>query len=219
MKVIVVGCGRMGSELAYLLYKRGQEVSVIDNSPAAFNNLPPDFQGHLIEGDAMALDVLRRAGIENTNALAVVTSSDNLNLVIGHVANSVYNVPKVIARNFEPRLREIFETFNLQVVSATNWGAQRMEEMIYHENIRAVYSAGNGEVEIYELTLPVGWDRKLVADLSLSEGCCILASITRAGRSFIPRQDDELLVGDRLHLSSTFEGIEDLRKRLGLMKG
>ncbi len=62
MKVIVIGCGRLGAELAYNLFKRGHDVSVIDNVPASFNNLPADFQGRLNEGEALSQDVLHRAG-------------------------------------------------------------------------------------------------------------------------------------------------------------
>jgi branched-chain amino acid aminotransferase len=70
MKVIVVGCGRFGSELAYRLYKSGHEVAIVDAIPEAFNILPVDFRGRLIEGDALNQDVLHRAGIEHADALA-----------------------------------------------------------------------------------------------------------------------------------------------------
>ena len=73
MKAIVVGCGRIGSQLAYSLYKSGHEVSVVDEEEASFENLPSDFQGRLHEGDAMNQDVLERAGCE---ALRCVSCGD-----------------------------------------------------------------------------------------------------------------------------------------------
>ncbi len=76
MKVIVIGCGRMGSELAYRLFKRGHDVAVIDRKDAAFNHLPSDFEGRLYEGEGLNQDVVERAGIKNCDAVAVVTEND-----------------------------------------------------------------------------------------------------------------------------------------------
>lgn len=213
MKVIVVGCGRLGAELAYNLFKRGHEVSVIDNVPAAFNNLPADFQGRINEGEALSQDVLHRAGIEKADALAAVTNSDALNTVAAYVAKSVYNVPNVLARNYDPRSREIFEFFGLQTVSSTSWGAQRMEELIFHSDIRTVFSAGNGEVEIYEMVITKDWDGRSFKSLLECEDC-VPVSLTRAGRAIIPTRDTIMREGDVALMSATFEGIEGLRRRL-----
>ncbi|NLF50340.1 MAG: TrkA family potassium uptake protein [Leptolinea sp.] len=213
MKVIVIGCGRLGAELAYNLYKRGHDVSVIDNIPAAFNNLPADFQGRLNEGEALSQDVLHRAGIEKADALAVVTNSDELNTVAAYVAKTVYKVPNVLARNYDPRTRELFESFGLQTVSSTSWGAQRMEELIFHSDVRTVFSAGNGEVELYEVVITPFWDGKTFNELIDCENC-LPVSLTRAGRAIIPDRSTRLNAGDVALISATFEGIEGLRRRL-----
>ena len=162
MKVIVVGCGRFGVELAARLNDRGDEIVVLDKSSEAFNGLPSDFNGRLVEGDAMNQDVLQRAGIDEADALMAVTNSDVLNLVVGHVAREVYNVPNVVARNYEMFTRELYELFNLQVVSAATWGTQRMVELIDDSEARMVYSAGNGEVTYYEIIVPESWDGKTI---------------------------------------------------------
>ncbi len=216
MKVIVVGCGRMGAELAYRMCSRGHDVAVIDAKEAALNSLPDDFHGRIFEGDPMAQDVLLRAGIETCDALAAITESDSINLVVGHVAHTQFNVPHVVARNFDPINRFLFEAFNLQVVSATGWGAQRLEELMYHEDIRAVFSAGNGEVEIYEIIIPEAWQGKTVQDLVC--GSCIPASLSRGGRAFLPERDTIMQEDDVLHLSSTLDGIEAVRSRLKMAK-
>ncbi len=213
MKVIVIGCGRLGAELAYNLYKRGHDVSVIDIVPASFNNLPADFQGRLNEGEALSQDVLHRAGIEKADAVAVVTNSDALNTVAAYVAKSVYKVPNVLARNYDPRTRELFESFGLQTVSSTSWGAQRMEELIFHSDVRTVFSAGNGEVELYEVVITPYWDGKTFNDLIDCENC-LPVSLTRAGRAIIPDRDTKLNERDVALISATFEGIEGLRRRL-----
>jgi trk system potassium uptake protein TrkA len=210
MRVIIVGCGRLGAELAYRLYRRGHDVSVIDNVEAAFNSLPADFQGHLCEGEALNQDVLHRAGIQRADALAAVTSSDALNMVIGHIARQVYDVPVVIARNYGPNCLPLFEVFDLQTVSSTSWGAQRVEEMLSHSDLRTVFSAGNGEVEIYEIQIPDSIQESSLHDLLPAE--VIPVSVTRAGRAILPDANIKVRAEDILHVSATFEGIQKLRE-------
>lgn len=213
MKAIVVGCGRIGSQLAYNLYKRGHEVSVVDENDTTFENLPADFQGRLHEGDAMNQDVLTRAGIAHCGALAAVTDSDALNLVVAHVASVEYHVPNVIARNYNPSVRPFFESFGIQVVSSTSWGAQRIEELLTDPNGRTVFSAGNGEVEVYELPISSGLDKKTLAELMICNTCKPIA-ITRAGKASIPEDDSVLESGDLLTVAATFEGIQKTREHL-----
>ncbi len=213
MKVIVVGCGRMGSDLAYRLYKRGHDVAVIDIDEEAFNALPPDFQGRFYEGDAMTQEVLHRAGVESCDALVVTTNDDSQNLVIGHTVRTKYRVPNVVARNYEPHNRPLFEAFNLQYVNATSWAAQRLEELVYHTEIRTVFSAGNGEVEIYEVTVPPSWNGQPLTRLIDCPDCMIVA-MTRAGKAFLPSTEIKMQTGDIITLSATLDGIEALWARL-----
>lgn len=213
MKVIIVGCGRYGSELAYRLFKSGHVVSIIDENEEAFKILPPDFIGTTHEGDVMNKDVLHRAGIEEADALAAVTDSDSLNMVVGHIANKVYKVVHVVVRNYNPPYRSIFEDFGLQVVSSTSWGAQRLEEIISYQDSRTVFSAGNGEVEIYELATPEKWVGKALKDLYPCEGS-VLVAITRSGRSHLPDPEIKIESGDFILVSATFEGIEAMRKQM-----
>jgi trk system potassium uptake protein len=212
MKVIVVGCGTFGKELSYRLFLRGYEVTVVDSQYVAFNNLPADFRGRLCEGDAMNQDVLRRAGVENTDSLVAATGSDVLNMAIGHIAHAYFNVSNVIARNYEPNSRPLFETFGLQVVSGASWGVRRIEDLLYHNGIRPVFSAGNGEVEVYEISIPKAWQEKKLSLLVLNDALPV--AITRAGRAFIPDMDTLLEEGDVVHVSATFEGIDRVRKQV-----
>lgn len=213
MKVIVVGCGRFGIELADRLNKRGDEVVVLDESSDAFNGLPTDFNGRLVEGDAMNQDVLQRAGIDEADALVAVTNSDVLNLVVGHVAREVYSVPNVVARNYEVFTRDLYELFNLQVVSAATWGTQRMVELIDNSEARMVYSAGNGEITYYEINVPESWEGKTFPELFGDCGCQLTA-VTRGGKAFIPEGGLVLECGDVLSVSATVRGTEVLRKLL-----
>ncbi|MHC1785379.1 MAG: TrkA family potassium uptake protein [Anaerolineaceae bacterium] len=213
MRVIVIGCGRLGADLSYRLFKRGHDVSIIDTVAAAFNNLPADFQGRTIEGDALNQDVMHRAGADHADALCTVTNSDALNAVAGRIGKTIFQIPIVIARNYDPNSLNIFEVFDLQTISSTSWGSQRMEEMIYHSEIRMVFSAGNGEVELYELLVPEVWDGKNFDEL-LGCGECIPVSLTRAGKAIMPNRETVLKNGDVVLISATFDGIRSLRERL-----
>lgn len=210
MNVIVVGCGRVGAELAYRLHNNGHHVTVIDRSQDAFKNLPSDFRGRVLEGDVLSEAMLHRAGIDSADALASVTNSDSLNGVIGRVASTVYHIPRVAVRNYDPRWRTLLEAFGHQVVGSSSWGAQRMEELLEGGALRPLVSAGNGEVEICDLTVPPSWSGKTVRDLA-AVGPCIVAAVTRAGRGLLPTPDMVLQVADVVHVSTTAEGMNALR--------
>lgn len=218
MNVVVVGCGRVGSQLAYRLCQRGHTVTVIDPVAAAFENLPPDFRGRTLEGAALNEDVLRRAGIAQADGLAAVTNSDSLNAVVAHVAHTVYHVPSVVVRNYDPRWRPLHEAFGSQVVSSASWGAQRIEELLHQTEIRTLFSAGNGEVGICELAVPPTWQDRSLQDLLPASGCVAVA-LTRAGRAALPTAETRLQAGDILHLAVTLEGMEALRGRLKAEEG
>ncbi len=213
MKVIVVGCGRFGADLSSRLFLSGHEVSVIDRDARAFSKLPDSFAGRLNEGDAINRDILHRAGVESADSIAVVTDSDVMNAVVGHLARSVYNVPNVVVRNHDPDYRPILEAYGLQAVSAMSWGAQRIEELLYDREAQAVFSAGNGEVEIYEIAIPEFWSGRTVGELLAGEEC-VAVSVTRAGKAVLPTNNMTLHTGDVLHISATQRGSQALRGRL-----
>ena len=213
MRIVVVGCGRVGADLTYRLYQRGHQVAVIDNYAQSFTNLNPEYRGRTLEGEALNQDVLKRAGILQADGLAAVTNSDTLNCVVGHLARKFYEVPYVVVRNYDPRWRYLFETFGLQVVSSSSWGAQRIEELLYHAEMRAVFSAGNGEVEVYEFDIPNNWEGRALTDL-IHDLDCVPIALTRAGRAMLPDADQIVSSGDIIHLGATLDGIEAVRQRL-----
>jgi trk system potassium uptake protein len=217
MSVIIVGCGRVGAELAYRLFLRGHQVTVIDEDAATFRGLRPDFRGRLIEGEALNRDVLQRAGIEQVDAVAAVSNSDALNTVVAHVARAVYHVPNVVVRSYDPRWRPVQEEFGFQMISPSSWGAQRLEELIYQSTLHTVFSAGNGEVDIYELAVPEAWYGRKLEELR-SEGKYVPVALTRAGSAMLPSNDLELEAGDILLLGASLEGFKMLRQRLDTAK-
>lgn len=218
MTYILIGCGRVGAELASRLFERGHSVTVIDQDPAAFHNLVSEFKGRLMEGDALDQALLERAGIAQASGLAAVTNLDSLNAVTCHLARELYHVPRVLARNYDPVRRPLFDSFGLQVVSSSTWGAQRIEELLVDSGPRVVFEAGNGEVGVYELSVPAIWGGRPVQEL-VQGSAARAVSLTRAGRSRLPEPADRLQPGDILHVSATLEGIQIVQKRLELGEG
>jgi len=207
MNFIVVGCGRVGAELAYRLFKSGHQVVVVDSSKETFNRLPPDFRGRTLEGEGLTETILERAGVKEADGLAAVTNSDSLNAVVAHIARVFYHVPVVVVRNYDPNLRVVIEAFGLQTVSSTSWGAQRVEELLLNPTQHMVYSAGNGEVEIYEVFIPEAWGGHALGELLEPLKQCYPVALTRAGRSSLPDVDVKLQTGDVLNVSTTSDGI------------
>ncbi len=213
MFFIVVGCGRVGSELAFDLYRKGHQVAVIDQVGTSFGHLHADYRGRTIEGEVLARDVLSAAGIEQADGLAAVTNSDSVNAVVAHVARSVFGVERVVARNYDPRWRALHEAFGLQLVSSTAWGAQRIEELLLTPALRAVFSAGNGEVEVYELVVPARFDGRPLRELLPADDGRPVA-LTRAGRAELPVPESRLQAGDVLHVALAQAGVARLAGRL-----
>ncbi len=214
MNFIIVGCGRLGAELAYRLFQQGHHIVVMDQNDTAFTNLPATFRGRTLPGDALNRGMLERAGIESADGLAAVTSSDSTNAVIAHIARTLYKIPRVVVRDYEPRFRAIYDAFSLQVISSIEWGAQRLEELLYHEDLRTVFSAGNGEVEIYELTVPQNWQGRSLKDVCPLQQA-IPVALSRAGRAILPNPETRLEDGDVLQVSATLEGAKLLRQKIG----
>ena len=213
MKIIIVGCGRLGSDLAVRLCVHGNDVAVIDHMPGSFNNLPPSFQGRLIEGEALREDVLHRAGIEKADALAAVTNIDALNAVVAHLARTVYHVPNVVVRNYDPHSRALHEAFGLQTVSSTSWGSQRIEDLLYHSDVKTVFSAGNGEVDVYEFIVPESWNERKLQEFYIPDETNV-SILTRAGKAMLPAPEMLLECGDIVVVSATQEGAREIRRKL-----
>ncbi len=213
MKYVVVGAGRVGAELAQRLSKQGHDVTVLDVQDINMDNLSTGYRGRALTADPLNRDVLKQAGIEGADGLAAVSNSDSVNAVVAHLARTVYHVPNVIVRNYDPRWRPLMEAFGLQIISPSTWGAQRIEELLYQSDLRAVFSAGNGEVEIYEFIVPAAWNGRRVSEL-FSDGICRVMALTRAGKAFSPACEFLMETGDIAHVSATFEGANELRRRL-----
>src|SRR5882762_5912603 len=101
MKVVILGCGRVGSRLALLMEKDGHDVSIIDSEPSAFDRLPPDFKGQTVLGTGIDMDVLKSGGIAGAAVFAAVTNFDNTNIMACEIAKEIFGVQRVLARIYD----------------------------------------------------------------------------------------------------------------------
>ena len=130
MKVVIMGCGRVGAQLATLLDADGHTVTVLDTEAYSFHRLPPDFGGTALLGNGLDEEVLRRAGVEEADVFAAVTQGDNRNIMSAQIAKHIFNVPKVTCRIYDPLRRELYQTLGLDAISPTTVFAEMLREEI-----------------------------------------------------------------------------------------
>lgn len=212
--IVIIGCGRVGVELALSISHQGYNVTIVDPKEQAFDRLGPDFRGRTVRGESFDPAVLKRAGIETAHGFAAVTSSDSVNIVTARVARDVFHVPHVVARVYNPRRVPIYEKLGLQTVASSSWGAQRIEQLLLHPGIQSVCSAGNGEVQVYELIVTGGWNGRRLSEL-VPAGEALAVALTRGGKAVLPTADIALQTQDILHVSATTPGMTRLRRSLG----
>ncbi|GAH50938.1 unnamed protein product [marine sediment metagenome] len=130
MNIVIMGCGRVGAQLAALLDADGHSVTVLDNDAYSFRRLPANFGGTALLGNGLDQEVLKKAGIEEADAFFVVTQGDNRNVMAAQIAKHIFNVPKVICRIYDPLRRDIYQALGLEAISPTTVFAQILKEKL-----------------------------------------------------------------------------------------
>ncbi len=133
MKIVILGCGRVGARLAAMLDRDGHTVSVIDQSNASFQRLPGDFGGSAFMGNGVDEEVLLRAGIKEADAFIAVTNGDNRNIMAGQMARDIFKVKQVICRIYDPIREETYRTLGLGTFCPTVIGAQKLFDAIIEQ--------------------------------------------------------------------------------------
>src|SRR2546422_11326118 len=145
MQSIIIGCGRVGAGLAQSLSQRGQGVMVVDHEATAFEQLGPGFKGQTLLGAGLDRGVLLQAGIERADGLAVVTGSDDTNVVLARLARQVFRVPRVVARLHDPRHAEVYRQLGIQTLTPLPWGIQRLSELPCYTHLNTMLSLRSEE--------------------------------------------------------------------------
>lgn len=209
MNVIVVGCGRVGSQLATLLSVDGHNVTVIDKDSESFRRLGTTFNGVTIRGLGFDEDVLEEAGIHECDAFAAVTNLDNTNLMAAEVARKIFDVPHVVARLYNPQRERTYQQLDLDYVCGTTLVAENLLEKIQSGHGHHVDSFGDVEIVIFKLRADMAGKR--VKDMFI-EGQVLPAIIARGNRTFIPSLDTEFLVGDVVRVAVKNEALHKLNR-------
>lgn len=196
--VIVVGCGRVGSQLANMLSENGNNVCVVDRDANAFSNLGRAFNGSVIQGVGFDEDVLTRAGIATADCVAAVTQSDNANLMTIEVASHIFNVPHVIARLYNPGHERAYEQLGLDYVCGTSLVAEELFSKISSGHGFHLDTFGDYEVLRFSLNLERNDMKSIrVSQLEKTHDVRIICFERADGRtSSIPTGDSVLEHGD-----------------------
>jgi trk system potassium uptake protein len=193
MNVIVVGCGRVGSQLATLLSIEGNNVVVIDKSAEAFRRLGTIFNGVTIKGLGFDEEVLEEAGIREAHAFAAVTNLDNTNLMAAEVARKIFDVEHVVARLYNPQRERTYQQLGLDYVCGTTLVAETLLDKI--QSGHGHHVSALGDVEIVQFKASQAVDGKRVADIEIARRFRI-AAVSRGDEMFVPEPDAVLHAGD-----------------------
>jgi trk system potassium uptake protein TrkA len=218
MRVIIMGCGRVGSELSLKLVEGGHDVTVIDKKSEAFIKYPPGEKARQMVGLGFDKDVLEAAGIKEADAFIAVSSGDNSNIVSARMALEHYHVPKVVARIYDPRRAEIYERLNIPTVATTTWGIKQIEMMLFHDRQEVRESLGGGDLVRMRVPVPPHLVGKTAAAVNV-DGKIMLASVSRGGGGFIPSADSTLQEGDYLGVIMAKDGMDLLDEIMAAPSG
>ena len=214
MKIIIIGCGRVGSGLAKLLSNRGHLVTVIDSDPLSFERLGKSFKGKTIVGIGFDRQALLDAGIEKADAFAAVTASDEANAVAARLAKTVFKVPRVAARIYDPRKADIYRRFGMQTISPVALGISRMAELLAFANLAVSDSVGTGEVKMVDIEIPSMLAGRKTGELTIP-GEVHVTAISRKGKTFLPLNSSVFEEGDIVHLAVLATSQDRLKDLVG----
>ena len=196
MNVMIVGCGRVGSQLALLLAQEGHNVTIIDKNPEAFKRLGGTFNGIAATGTGFDEKLLNELKINRQDAFVSVTSGDNTNLMASQIAKKMFKVPRVIARVYDPKRADIYRKLGLDIISGTMLVAAMIRDKII-ENRFTSYLVETGELGVIEIVVNGALKDKRVSEINIPDEFLVTV-IERKKRVIIPQPDARLEIGDKV---------------------
>jgi trk system potassium uptake protein TrkA len=215
MKVIIVGCGKMGSGLALSLTRKGHAVTIIDIDPAAFQLLGQGFTGKTIVGVGFDRDILEEARIGIADAVIACSKNDDANALFGRIARNHYKVPHIISRLYDPRRAEIYRSLGIQTISTTTWGVLRAIEMLNFGQLDSVLTIGDSDAEIIRIETPSLLISRTVNELTVMGEIQVVA-ITRGNKTFLPTLGTAFKQNDIIYVSVMASSEKRLEALLGI---
>jgi trk system potassium uptake protein TrkA len=215
MKIIVMGCGRVGSQVSQMLVSQGHEVTVIDHNDHATVRLGAEFKGRIVHGLGFDRNVLLEAGVETAEGFVAASSSDNANIVAARIARNIFHVPRVVARLYDPVRAEIYLRLGLTTISSTTWGAERIIEVVTHPDLDVLHIFRDGGTTIVRVESPARLNGRRVAQMNIPGEMMVIA-ITRNVHTFVPVSGTEFQEGDVIYLAVIPSAMLRLEELLGL---
>jgi len=214
MHIIIAGCGRVGSELARLLSNEGHDVIIIDKNKSSFDRLRGTFNGVTLVGSGFDTELLKQAGIEKADAFCAVTNGDNTNLISAQVAKKIFNVPKVIARVYDPQRAHIYTALGMDVISGTILFAAMIRDKIIESRFSS-YLIETKELGVLEIEVKDGLRGKMIKDVNIPREFMVVA-IRRLNEVIIPEPDTILKEKDILMGVVKVASLNGIKERFGL---
>jgi trk system potassium uptake protein TrkA len=215
MKIIIMGCGRVGSQVSQLLVSMGHEVTVIDHDANALARLGADFKGRVVRGIGFDRKVLVEAGVETAEGFVAASSSDNANIVAARIARNIFHVPRVVTRLYDPVRAEIYQRLGLTTISTTSWGAERIVEVVTHTDLDILQVFSDGETTLVRVEVPLHLKGHNIRQVNIP-GEVLTVAITRKDRTFIPVSGTEFQEGDVVYLAVIPSAMDRLEDMLGI---
>jgi len=212
--VVVVGCGRVGSELAGVLEHSGHSVAVVDKRAASFRRLPKSFSGQRVVGFGFDRDHLREAGIERADALAAVTSGDNSNILTARIARENFGIDRVVARIYDPRRALIYQRLGIPTVATVSWTTDQVLRRLVPASERAHdWIDPSGKVAMTSFVIPPAWCGEKLSNLN-EAGAFWLTAVSRFGAAEVVGTDSIGQEGDVLHFVAGVDEVTALQERI-----
>ncbi|ORV98335.1 potassium transporter TrkA [Mycobacterium kyorinense] len=196
-----MGCGRVGSSVADGLSRIGHDVAVIDRDGTAFNRLSPDFAGERVLGLGFDRDVLLRAGIEEAEAFAAVSSGDNSNIISARLARETFGVQRVVARIYDAKRAAVYERLGIPTIATVPWTTDRLLNALLRESETTKWRDPTGTVAVVEVVLHEDWVGHRLTDLEAATGARV-AFLIRFGSGLLPEQKTVIQAGDQVYIAA-----------------
>ena len=211
--VIIVGCGRVGSGLARRLTSQGHTVAVIDKRKEAFRRLPIDVDVQRLVGIGFDRELLHEAGITRASALAAVTNGDNSNIVIARVASERFEVPRVVARIYDPRRAAIYERLGIPTVATVDQTIEQAMRRILPAASGVVWIDPSARIVLVERVLPPTMAGATLSTLD-QPGVSRLVSVRRLGVALLPSSELIGQEGDIVHVAVSSDQFDAFEHRM-----
>jgi len=214
MYAIIVGCGRVGAELAKLLSNEGHNVVVIDKERVSFERLGSPFNGLTTVGNGFDLALLKQAGIEKADAFCALTNGDNTNLITAQVARKIFKVPKVIARVYDPQRAHIYAALGLDIISGTTLFASMIRDKIIESRFSS-YLIETKDLGVIEIEVKDNVAGKAIEEINIP-GEFLVVAIRKMHGVIIPGPQTILNKKDILIAIVKVEQLRDIREKFAL---